>query len=535
MLQESNYDNNEVSCSFNVGTSTTISISGGRAEYQPGVANQVFFRGETVTVTTSGKVPTQTYNLEIATDAGVMRETQYNGGWRAVDSKTTSQTSFSFKISPDSMIGAYRISSSGVVSPTFYVIFNPGIDRQMPDGLWRKEDVSFSANPILPPWKCDVKTDQFQDKVFRWALYLTYGSDHESIALASLVGSGKIRTYIGSADFWTRIECPSDVLDIVSKWGSVGTIPPSPSEGDCKWVGSVVISFLRSIGIPSTAVTGHAISANPPWLISHLWVESFFYKDGEWSLIVSDPAATGYVTGEHAVPSDTRNDFSQAWMSDPLTKMEYWWDVHSEDEFTLSGSGTWGDYPNLTPQGYDHQLAATGVTLQESGSKLLLYVYDASDQNRFVKYDYRTQRVEITIQGAGYLDLGNYIVIMIPASLKAFKIVVDASNAEASTETYNLRVLLMKDGVLMNDARYQGTINQRQQAEFSATSDVDSNSVQINSGPSNGNWQQYVPVVVLVAALVSLSVLVISRRYRSKPRVLEVTDGPSIISKVLPT
>ncbi|MGQ9469794.1 MAG: right-handed parallel beta-helix repeat-containing protein, partial [Nitrososphaerales archaeon] len=100
----------------------------------------------------------------------------------------------------------------------------------------------------------------------------------------------------------------------------------------------------------------------------------------------------------------------------------------------------------------------TSLTLQETGHKLYLHIYDV--QGRHVGMNHKSGKVEVEIRGANYIDLGNVIAILLPPDVTEFRYVVDGTHALKQSEGYNVTVSLLKGGAIVSEVVRSGTINQ---------------------------------------------------------------------------
>jgi hypothetical protein len=508
-----------------------VSIAGGgRPEYQG--ARPVFFRGSNVRVSVSVTGEPVAYTLEIAESEDALKAGDYTGPWTEISSITTSERSFDFPIPNSAEIGAYQISSRWGKSGVFYVIFDPGLEHDLPAKLWSETRVNIPLSPV-GGINGVGQTRHFDSRVLEWALFLAYKAKSQEDAVKYI----NVRVTIGVGTErpggLPKLTFPRDIYDdIISKWGEPGRFPASPVDGDCKWIAATEVALSRSIGIPSTIVGGDWIGGEGSNLIGgHAWVEDFVYV-GHWNLIVSDASFTGAVVA--GLPGDARNSLSEI-ILETLGSQSRWILVCNADDLSLSRDNVWGPYTYLMQQGYDHGAFGSTVSLEETGHKLYLHVYDS--EGRHVGLDYETKTLEVNIPGAAYYDSDTTTIVFLPLETTAFRYVVDAKYATSETENYSVTLSGLREGLVASEITQQGTIRQEEKQGHEVEVAGDGKDIRLD----RPWWDRYQPWLMYSAiALIAgglLAAHAIRRRTtfsrQAGPRVKEIRStagGPRVKS-----
>ena len=76
--------------------------------------------------------------------------------------------------------------------------------------------------------------------------------------------------------------------------------------------------------------------------------------------------------------------------------------------------------------------------------KLYLHIYDV--EGRHIGFNEQTGLVEVEIPSSQYFDFGSEILIILPADVNISRVVVDASKAKKTKESYTLEVMLLRNG-----------------------------------------------------------------------------------------
>jgi len=114
----------------------------------------------------------------------------------------------------------------------------------------------------------------------------------------------------------------------------------------------------------------------------------------------------------------------------------------------------------------------SALVLQESTHKLYLHVYDS--ENRHVGINQQTKEIDLEIPGTTYFDYGGRIIIILPNSTAKFKLIVDATSAKETLETYNLTIATFKNGDVVDQQQViNASIKQNEKVEYQI--DISSN------------------------------------------------------------
>jgi hypothetical protein len=142
--------------------------------------------------------------------------------------------------------------------------------------------------------------------------------------------------------------------------------------------------------------------------------------------------------------------------------------------------------------------------------------------------DRLTGKVEGTI-GAGYLDLGTFIVVSLPPSLQLFDVVVDATEADRASESYSISVMLLDNGTIVKYATAVARVNSGEQQVFQAKAQSESGVVEIATAPSSsGFWGRFWPFIIGSVAIGGLAASLVAMRHakrRSKPSGIGGQEG----------
>jgi hypothetical protein len=154
-------------------------------------------------------------------------------------------------------------------------------------------------------------------------------------------------------------------------------------------------------------------------------------------------------------------------------------------------------------------VSGTSGSLEESRHHLYLHVYDS--EGRHVGLNHANNETEIEVPNSYYFDNSNgTITIILPTYNSSFLFVVDGTVAEDTMESYDLTVITVNNGMVIDQNSTQGTIEKGAQTEYNFQISQSGKIVTVPELPS-----------VLVLPVLMIATLLAGRVYRKKPHLLK--------------
>ena len=167
-----------------------------------------------------------------------------------------------------------------------------------------------------------------------------------------------------------------------------------------------------------------------------------------------------------------------------------------KDIFTSAINFLHGEYNSLLE-------SETSIALKETSHKLYLHVYD--NQGHHVGINHKTNRIEIGIERANYIDMGDAIEITIPSNITEFTYKVDAINATKSIEDYNITIATYKNGAIASIHNIGWKIGKGETASYQVKLS-DNRQIQVFTfTTTQAPWyikQWYWLIIILIAAVI---------------------------------
>jgi len=104
------------------------------------------------------------------------------------------------------------------------------------------------------------------------------------------------------------------------------------------------------------------------------------------------------------------------------------------------------------------------ILMDEAQSKLYLHLYD--NQSNHVGKNYISNRTEIEIPDAFYVEFNHTTVITVPLNLTDFRLVVDATYAHGDNEEYQITIKTVIDGEFVDEEILLDTISRGDQNDY---------------------------------------------------------------------
>ena len=251
-----------------------IIISDGIKEYEMGgVTEPVFYLGSAIHVKVYPQPTSEFTYILIHRKSGV----QFG------KSLVTSDASFYVDVPVQLPIGEYYIliEEVNIQSDPIYIIFNPyTVNGHEVDAFWRSDIIKKYDN--FGRFNKNYYTHHFSNSVFKFAIeaadkftgdisYEKYLGQETSILL--IYKDLKVNEVLGTYMPTT------DIQELIIKMSNNERI-----DVDCDIYSYIMISLLRSVGIPSRMVHGQW-KTKLVFLEGHAWTEVYFADEGKWKVV----------------------------------------------------------------------------------------------------------------------------------------------------------------------------------------------------------------------------------------------------------
>lgn len=162
------------------------------------------------------------------------------------------------------------------------------------------------------------------------------------------------------------------------------------------------------------------------------------------------------------------------------------------------------------------------IKLEEMHHHLYLHVYD--EQGNHVGIDYSANQTEIEIPDAYYFDNENGTIVIVVPTFSNLSVVVDATYAEETVESYNLTIATQVNNETVNQKSIQSTIQKGTSEKYKSKISPNGEVTIVREKPELPLMWFGIVVVILVAT--SALILVVKRR-RSQAKRFSLSNNSS--------